>query len=571
MIDESKLIEIRQKADIVSIVSEYITVTQKGKNHFAVCPFHDDHNPSMVVSSEKQIFNCFTCHTGGNVFTFVMKYENVTFIEAVKIVAEKVGINLDIKSSNKNEKYKDEYDIMKLTSKFYLNNINTKSGLKAKNYLNNRGITDEIIKEFDIGFSLNEPNSLFNFLHSKNYPNEVLEKIGLIGKNGIDIYDLFRNRIMIPISNLSGQIVGFTGRIFNGEDSAKYINTKETIIFKKGNILFNYYNAKNHIREAKQLIIVEGNMDAIKMSASGIKNVVALMGTALTDEQIRVIKKANSEVILLFDNDNAGYEATIKNGDLLLRKSIVSKVVRLSDVKDPDEYIEKNGVAALLDNIKHPISYIDFKIDYLKQKIDINNSSGLASFIKEILEVISSLDQITKDIILDKISKEYNISKDVLIKKNEVEVRPPQITQKVISPKKDKYKLLADIILYYIASNSKYLRIYKNELNFFKEKDERDLASEIDYFHRNNENAVFADFLTYITHDEKLHEMTISLLNQYDNEELSHSKFIDYINLMNRKIKEEEITNLKLKIKNELDVDKKIKLIEKLTKIKKEV
>ncbi len=569
MINDEQILEIRQKADIVDVISEYISVSPHGKNHVSVCPFHDDHNPSMVISKEKQIFNCFTCHSGGNIFTFVMKYENVTFPEAVKIVASKVGVNLNVKSIGNNEKFQKDYDIMDLSKKYYLNNINTKHGLEAKKYLNKRGITDDVINDFKIGLAVNEKDSLTNFLISQSYNVNELDKLGLTSKNGVDIYDTFRNRIVIPIDNISGNTVGFTGRIFNGEDTAKYMNTKETHIFKKSNILFNYYNAKNYIREEKKVIIVEGNMDAIKMHASGIKNVVAIMGTAMTNEHVEILRKLKYQIILMFDNDNAGYEATLKNGELLLSKGISAEVIRLSEAKDPDEYIEKFGIEALKENIDKPIKYLDFKIEAIKQNKDLNSAEELSKFVKEIIELLKYVDNITKNIIVDKICKEYGIDKKVLIN----EVKPAEevkyeVKEEVVK-KKDNYKLIADIILYYIASDAKYLKIYKDDLNFFKEKEERNLASEINHFYEENKNGTFADFITYISKEEVLHKRILEIMSEYTNEELEHHKFIEYLEIMKGKIKKDEIKELKEKIKNELDINKKIKLMEKLTQLKK--
>ena len=264
-IEEDKINEIRNSADIVSIISDYIPLKMQGKNYFGKCPFHDDHTPSMSVSKERQLFKCFVCNKGGNVFTFVKDYENISFMEAVKKVADKVGIPLQYTETKKTvSKYQKEYEIMDFASKIFQNNLNSKEGIKAKEYLKERSINEEIIKEFQIGLALPDNTYLYNVLTKKKYDINKLEELGLINKDGLTGYDKFVNRIMIPITNLNGEVVGFTGRIFNGEDSAKYVNTKETIIYKKGNIIFNYYNAKKYIHESKCAIIVEGNIEKTK-------------------------------------------------------------------------------------------------------------------------------------------------------------------------------------------------------------------------------------------------------------------------------------------------------------------
>ena len=446
-IKDEELSAILERADIVDIIGDYLSLKQRGKNFLAVCPFHDDHSPSLVVSRERQIFNCFTCRTGGNVFTFVMKYENVTFLEAVKIVADKVGYNLSINNyTDYSLRNKEDYEIMDLAKKFYLNNIFTEQGVNARKYLENRGINEAIIREFNIGLSLSKKDTLYKLLSNKKYDLDKITDLGLVNKVGLDIYDVFTNRIMIPIEDLKGQVVGFTGRIFNNEvDTAKYMNTKETEIFKKGHILFNYHNARKSIRELKEVIVVEGNMDAITLSSKGIKNVVALMGVALSQEQINVLKKLKVPVILILDNDNAGLDATVKNGELLINAGVDTKVVRLNGAKDPDEYIRLKGIDSLKDNIKHALKYIDFKLEYLKNNKNLNNMEDLIEYVKEVIFSLNNADDLTKELVISKISKDYEIDADILkreLKSNVVDKNKNITnTRQVDKPKQSKYDI----------------------------------------------------------------------------------------------------------------------------------
>ncbi len=377
MNNEQELENIRKSANIVEVISSYLPLTQKGKNYFGVCPFHEDHSPSMSVSEEKQIYKCFSCGAAGNVFTFVSEYENVNFIEAVKIVAEKCGLTFKgtINNKAKIKHNKIEYEIMDLSLKYYQNNLNTELGTKAKEYLNSRKISSTAIKEFDIGLALDNNYSLHNLLTSKKYDIEAMVNLGLINRNGKYLNDTFINRIIFPIHNLEGEVIGFTGRIYKDEDKeqAKYLNSKESSIFKKGQILFNYHRARKEISRKKEVIIVEGNMDAIRMSINGIKNVIALMGTSLTKEQVDIIKSLRAKVILMLDNDNAGETATFTNGNILESAGLNPFIVRLSGEKDPDEYIIKNGIEAILDNIKNPISFLEFKLKYLKKNTHSQN------------------------------------------------------------------------------------------------------------------------------------------------------------------------------------------------------
>ena len=578
-IKDEELNAIREQADIVDIISDYLSLKQRGKNFLAVCPFHDDHSPSLVVSRERQMFNCFTCRTGGNVFTFIMKYENVGFVEAVKIVADKIGYNLNISDyTDYTTANKEDYDIMEFAKKYYLNNIFTEKGIAARKYLQDRGIDESIIREFNIGLSLDGKDTLYKLLNNKKYNSDKIVDLGLINKVGLDIYDTFSNRIMIPIEDLKGQVVGFTGRIYNGEkDTAKYMNTKETEIFKKGHILFNYHNARPNIREEKCAIVVEGNMDAIKLSASGIKNVVALMGVALSKEQIDVLKKLKVPIILMLDNDQAGLDATVKNGDELQRYNLDIRVVRLTDAKDPDEYIRLKGVDALKDNIKHAIKYIDFKLEYLKNNKNLNNMEDLILYVREVISSLNSTDDLTKELVISKISKDYEIDAEILkqelnnsVPEKETNTKSPE-APRAPKPKPSKYKNAASKILFSMMCDPTYISIYKNRLGYFKEKKERMLASEIVYYNTVHNNINIADFLTFLIPQEELYNYVNEIISENNYTVVSLEEFNSCVDVVLKILKKDEIETLKNKIKQELDVNKKVELIAKLTELKKEV
>ena len=577
-IKDEELSAILERADIVDIISDYLSLKQRGKNYLAVCPFHDDHSPSLVVSRERQIFNCFTCRTGGNVFTFVMKYENVGFVEAVKIVADKIGYNLNISDYTDHSLHnKDDYEIMDFAKKYYLNNIFTEQGVKARKYLENRGIDEPIIREFNIGLSLSDKDTLYKVLSNKKYDLDKIANLGLVNKVGLDIYDVFTNRIMIPIEDLKGQVVGFTGRIFNNEtDTAKYMNTKETEIFKKGHILFNYHNARKSIRHAKEVVVVEGNMDAITLSAKGIKNVVALMGVALSTEQINVLKKLKVPVILMLDNDSAGMDATVKNGELLQSAQIDTRVVRLTGAKDPDEYIRLKGVNALKDNIKHALKYIDFKLEYLKNNKNLNNMEDLIEYVKEVIFSLNSADDLTKELVISKISKDYEIDAEILKQelKNDMVNKTKKVmtdTRQVDKPRLSKYDIAVSKILFSMMCDPTYITIYKNRLGYFKEKKERTLVSEIVYYNNVHNNINLADFITYVMPQEDLSEYVNEIINLNSNTVVSLEEFNSCVDVVLEILKKDEIKELKEKIKKELDVNKKVELIARLTELKKEV
>lgn len=570
-ISEEKINDIRNSADIVNIISDYIPLKLKGKNYFGVCPFHDDHSPSMSVSKDRQLFKCFVCNKGGNVFTFVKDYENISYIEAVKRVADKIGIPIDIENVKKSDdKFKLEHEIMEFSTKIFQNNLNSEEGIKAKEYLSKRGITDNIIKDFRIGLSLPKSTYLYDVLIKKGYELNTLDDLGLITKDGINGYDKFINRIMIPITDLNGNVVGYTGRIFNGEDSAKYINSKETILYKKGNILFNYYNAKNYIREEKCAILVEGNMDAIRMYSSGVRNVLALMGTAITKEQVDILKKLRVPIILMLDNDNAGLIATLNIGDYLEKNNITTKVVRLSGAKDPDEYIINRGIEAFKETIKNSLNYFDFKINSLKENKNLSNTEELINYIKDVIKMLEDKDNLTKEITLKKLSEEYNIDYKVLKKEvvfdNENTIKSNNI---VINNKgyETKYDKCVKKIFYYMMNDIKYVTIFNNKLGFLKNKNERDLVREIETYIEKYDKINFADFLSYAELNDNIKEFVHTITSDISFEELDEKIFIEYLERIDEILLDSQIKELKNKQMTTIDINEKIKLGMELTEL----
>ena len=332
--------EIRSKLDIVDVISSYLPLTQKGKNFFGVCPFHDDTNPSMSVSREKQIYRCFSCGASGNVFGFVQNYEHLSFKETLNLLANKAGVELKgYQVLKKNDKYDKFYEIYEISHKYFLNNLKTNLGKKARDYLEKRQITEDMIKEFGIGLSLDTSNDLVSLLTKKGYDLNTLNQIGLANYDK----DLFINRIMFPLKDLTGRIVAFSGRRYDGIKENKYVNTKGTAIFQKGTILYNYFDARESVRKKNQVIVMEGFMAAIRSITIGVTNVVSLMGTAMTKEQRDLIKRMSNEVIVCFDGDEAGFKATLTNAEELESIGCNVKVIELENNLDPDDYILKYG------------------------------------------------------------------------------------------------------------------------------------------------------------------------------------------------------------------------------------
>lgn len=576
-ISNSEINSIRASVDIVDVVGSYLPLTQKGKNFSCKCPFHDDNSPSLSVSREKQIYKCFACGAAGNVFTFVSEYENVPFIEAVSIVAEKAGLVLSKETINNNTsaKFKDEYELMELSEKFFQNNLKTKYGLTAMEYLSERGLDEKAIKEFGIGLSLDENDTLVNLLKKKNYSNEQLIKLGLINDNS---HDFFTRRITFPLYDKDGHIVGFSGRIYRGEkDTSKYVNTKETKIFKKGETLYNYHLAANVAKREKFIIVVEGFMDAIRISLNGIKNVVALQGTAMTNEQIALLKKLRCKIILCLDNDNAGLNATLVNGEELIKNELDVYVIRLSGEKDPDEYILKNGIESFKVNVDKPLSFFEFKMNSLKQNKNLDSIEDLTDYINDVLKNLVNSDEILREVTLTKLSEEYNISIDILKEKLKKMAPEKSLPQKMIEEskiqveKKDAYKIGAEKILYMMMNGVEYVREYQKKLGFFSEQIYRNIANEIVYYVEANGNINEADFISYISSKDDIKDKVMEIVKEAINDEVSLESMNEYLVKLSKIMTEQKIKKLKKDLKNELDVDKKIKITMQIAELKKEV
>lgn len=573
-IDENKINEIRNSVNIVDVVKDYVPLTSRGKNFFGVCPFHEDHAPSMSVSSDKQIYRCFSCGAAGNVFTFVQNYENVSFLEAVAIVARKAGINFEYtaeKKDNINKNLVVYYNILKDASKYFQNYLNTKDGEEALKYLKSRNFSNDIIKEFEFGLSPKN-NMLYSFLSKKEYKDADIEKTSLISLEKYT-HDVFNDRIMIPIHDLEGNVLGFTGRIYKDSNNPKYINSKESEIFKKGKILFNFHRAKNHVRNAHELIIVEGNMDALKMYASGFKNVIALMGTALTSDQVDAIKKLRCKVILMMDNDSAGKLGMYQNGNILVKSGIVPEIVLLSGAKDPDEYLNKYGVEKFENLIKNPLSFLNYKLEYFKENLNLDDVTDLSKYIKLVInDLKNETDKILIEVTLKKLAKDYNLDYSNLAsnfageeKEQKIEKNPDE---KTVSFKID--EAVANIILGMI-SNGKYIKLFIKQLGFLPEKWQRNIVSEIRYYYEQNNTINIADFITYLSDKVEMQSIIIDIVSKYGDLDINDELFGEYIKAEKKMLLNKEIKEIKTKIKNEKDVNKKIELTEELTKLKKEV
>ena len=578
---ESRVIEdIRTRANIVDIIGSYIPITKKGNDYVAVCPFHDDHSPSMHISESKQIYKCFSCNAAGNVFTFVANYEDISFPNAVLSVASKIGYELldSNKTFTSERTLTKEKEIMDITLKFFQNNLNTAFGTAAKKYLLDRGLTEEILKEFQVGLALDEKDTLYKLLIKKGYDEKTLLNLGLINKNEEDIYDFFTKRITFPLWDKDGNVVGFSARIYRNEDTSKYVNSKESYLYKKKDTLYNYHNAKKYAKINSGIIVVEGFMDAIRLSVNEIKNVVALQGTALTKEQIGLLKKLRVPIYLCLDNDDAGTRANILNGDLLEKENLDLKIITLTEAKDPDEYILKKGIDSFKEQYRNAIDLLTFKLQKLKEGKNLSNSSELSLYINGVLETLSSVsDEIKVNVTLNEISNNYNIDLNILKKKMSEYQHLKDIKQEVFTPpkvvapeKKSSGDIAAEHILYYMLNDKKYIEAYQKNIGYFSKPIYRNLANYIVYYYNEKKDVNIADFISFVFDKKEEYDKIIAITNEFK-ENLNDELFKDYVNVYLKNQKEEQIKELKNKLKNEIDMDKKINIAKQIAEIKKGV
>lgn len=568
-IDEETIKKIRNENDIVDVIGEYLPLVQKGKNYFAVCPFHDDHSPSMSISKDKQIFRCFVCGTSGNVISFVRDYEKVSFQEAVEILGKRIGIKLQSDKSVKSSPYQELYDIYNISKEYYKNNLNTKEGEQARSYLSKRNLTKETIDYFDIGLSLD--GNLTSSL-SKKYDIKKLIDIGLSNSDG---KDLFKNRIMFTIKDNEGRTVAFSGRKYVLNNESKYINSKESVIFKKGTILYNFYNSKEYIRKQKEIIISEGFMEVIRLHTIGIDNTVALMGTSFTKEHLNIIKNLKCKVVLNLDQDDAGKTATISIGNTLLENGIDTTVILFSKYKDADELISNEGKDPFENAYKSRVSFIDFKLNYLKKNRDLNNSEDLSNYIKDSIKAINEIDDdILRELKIKELSKNYDISEDIIRSKitNTSVIERKEIPKKEIIKKKyDKYDISEIRILYLMMNNPELIKYYENNLGYLINKDRKKLAGEIINFKNRNKTFDLGDFICYTMQSKELEEVFNSVMEYPNIDSYSMEEVDAYINVIKYKSVKDRIDVLKKEMKSTIDIEEKKKLADKILNMEREL
>lgn len=500
-INDEVIEKIKDTADIVNIVSDYVQLKKSGSNYIGLCPFHNEKTPSFTVSESKQIFHCFGCGEGGDALKFIMKRENLDFLDAIKFLGDKLGIEINVDENGFNSKNAEDrnktFEINKITARFFYNNLYN-NGYALK-YLNNRKISSKVIRQFGLGLALDSWDSLYNYLKAKNYDDEDILRAGLINKRneGSGYYDKFRNRIIFPIIDTKGRVIAFGGRVMDNS-MPKYLNSPDTNVFIKGHHLYGV-NLVNKYSNRKRILLTEGYMDVISLFERGINYVVASLGTALTEHQAKLIKRFGDEIYICYDSDDAGIKAASRAIDVLLGQDVQPKIILLPKGMDPDDFIKEKGMSEFEKKFGEALSYIDFKVYNIKSKYNLENLDEKIKFTREVARIIKSIKSpIQQDAYIEKISKETEISKSAIeseIKgKNIQRLDNKNVKAENIRPVKtvlpsSQFKAEINLIRIMMKAKDYYELITgRLSLNYFKNSECKYLYSLLDLVYEESEN-----------------------------------------------------------------------------------
>lgn len=453
-IPESKIEEIRSTTNIVDIISEYVPLRKRGRNFIGLCPFHSEKTPSFTVSEEKQIYHCFGCHTGGNVYKFLMEYEKISFIEAVQDLAKRMGITLEFDENVSEEKQSEQeilYDINTLAARYFSDNLlNGIEGESGREYFNKRKIKLQTLRAFGLGYALNGWENFIEFAKEKKIDLEKAVQLGLIGRNNDGkLFDKFSGRIIFPIFSPNGRVVAFAGRILeNREGTAKYLNSPESLIYTKGKILYGLSFAKDEIRRQDKAILVEGYMDLISLYQSGIKNVVAVSGTALTEDQVLLLSRYTKNVVLLFDADTAGIKASMRSIELLLKRDVEIKIVSLPSGEDPDSYVNKYGKEKFEELIRYAQNFIEYQSAYYESLGMFEDPAKTTEAVRELVKPAALInDELKRTLLIKSIAKKFNLRERLIEKELDNALQQTKRQEKLETDRKLKEEAKSDSIV----------------------------------------------------------------------------------------------------------------------------
>ena len=577
---EEILNEVRQSNDIVDVISQYVHLKRSGRNYFGLCPFHNEKSPSFSVSPDKQIFHCFGCGVGGNVITFVSQIEGLNFVETVQMLAERANIQLPTLQNNgdtQREILKDKvYKVNEFTAEYYHQNLYKPQAKTAQEYVKKRQLTNETLKSFRIGFS-GKFDELYQELKKQGFQEQEILESGLVNKNERGQYiDRYRNRLMFPICDARGRVIAFGGRVLD-DSKPKYINSPENVVYSKGRHLFGLNVAKKG--DTKKLLIVEGYMDVISLHQRGITNVVAPLGTALTEQQGWLLRKNSEQIILSFDSDDAGIKAKLRAIDILQKMGCDLRVIQLEGAKDPDEYIVKYGNMRFQNAVDKAFSVVEFKVKILKKELNLENTNDKIKFLNEIAKLISKVDNtIEREVYIEKIAKEYDISKEAiyaevnkLTYKNDKSEKLLEKAKPVITHKKVETKEVSEsirrrentIISILLTGDLSIFEIIKQNIKpeDFQDEINQEIAKKLyEEFEKGNSNI---NSIIDTLDQEHQNQITMIMAEDYEIEDLE--KAIDDII---QAYKRDKLNNRKLEI---LELLEKTSNIEEKKELEKEL
>ena len=579
--------DVRQSNDIVDVISQYVHLKRSGRNFFGLCPFHNEKSPSFSVSPDKQIFHCFGCGVGGNVITFISKIEGLNFIETVQMLAERANIQLPTLENSgdaQKEILKDKvYKVNEFAAEFYHQNLYKPQAKLAQEYVKKRQLSNETLKSFKIGFS-GRINELYQELKKQGFGEQEILESGLVNKNDRGQYiDRYRNRLMFPICDVRGRVIAFGGRVLD-DSKPKYINSPENIVYSKGRHLFGLNVAKKG--DTKKLLIVEGYMDVISLHQRGITNVVAPLGTALTEQQGWLLRKNSEQIILSFDSDEAGLQAKLRALEILQNMGCDLRVLQMEGAKDPDEYILKYGNVRFQSLVDKALSVIEFKVKILKKDLNLENTNDKIKFLNEIAKLISKVDNtIEREVYIEKIAKEYDISKEAIyaevnkltykglksekiLEKSKPVVTHKKIEKKEVSPAIKKREntiisilLTGDLSIFQIIKRSIKPEDFQDEVNaniakkLYEELEKGNsningIIDELEQEEQNQITMIMAD--DYEIND--LEKAIDDLIQTYEKEKLNNRKFeiLEMLeqttNIDEKKELEKELSNIIIRL-----------------------
>ena len=520
--------EILSRCNIVDVIGSVVTLKKRGANYTGLCPFHNEKTPSFVVSETKQIFTCFGCHTSGNVIKFVMLYYNLSFPEALDKLASQYGI--EYKRNSYNNKQRDLYYQINTQAARYFFRALRKKPNPGWSYVQNRKLSYETLHDFGIGYADGQWDSLYNHLKSLGFEEDLMVKAGLISQSKGKYYDKFRDRVIFPIQNTAGKVIGFGGRAI-ADQMPKYLNSPETPVFSKKNNLYGLNITKNHVNENDRIILVEGYMDVVSLYQGGVTNVAASLGTALTENQAKLIKRFTKNVALSYDSDSAGIHASVRGSEILYKEGLKVRILHVNDGKDPDEFIKEHGKLAYLKLVDSAMLYGDYMIDNISKKYNLDTTEGRVDFLREVAKFLQKLSPVEADVYIEKITARYHISAGALRtemnagKEPEMVQRQPDRNNKEENEKESRQNDITKIeqnVIKILLTDSKYFAEICENRELFKSVTGSNIFNAIEKVYEQYEDIDYNHLV------EDLEENEVKILTHI-NENISLGGKIDQI------------------------------------------